>query len=75
MSKPAVERRVLRIFGRVIRPANWIIFSAGIVLMVVAPVVFWLSDEGLLTCAILWVQGIQLSVEGYGQIKDDEDLP
>lgn len=73
-TKPKLERKVLLIFGRVIRPANWFIFLAGFALMAIAPVVFWLANLDPLGSAILFIQGVQLAVEGYGEIKDDEDI-
>lgn len=68
------RRRVLNIFGRVIRPANWFIFTSGIVLMIIAPIVFAVANLDPLGSAILFIQGVQLAVEGYGEIKEDEDV-
>lgn len=65
---------MLRIFGKVIRPANWIIFGAGVLLLLTAPFIYVLLDQEALTSLILWVQGVQLMVEGYGEVKDDEDI-
>jgi hypothetical protein len=68
-----LKGRVLRIFGLVIRPANWFIFVAGLVLMIGAPFLLALNQEWL-TVLILFIQGVQLLVEGYGNVKDDEDV-
>lgn len=69
-----LEDKVLFVFGRVIRPANWLIFGAGVVLMFVAPLVFFLLDLDALGSSILFIQGVQLMVEGYGNVKQDEDV-
>ena len=69
-----LKGKVLRIFGLVIRPANWFIFIAGVGLIIFAPFVWWLMDESWLATLILFIQGVQLLVEGYGEVKDDEDI-
>lgn len=69
-----LKGKVLRIFGMVIRPANWFIFLAGIALMIFAPVLWFTTDQDRLTLGILFVQGVQLLVEGYGEVKDDEPV-
>lgn len=74
MTKPKIERKVLRIFGKVIRPANWFIFIAGFLLLILAPSAFWLFNLDGLGVVILAIQGVQLMVEGYGEIKDDEGI-
>ena len=67
------EKRVLTIFGRVIKPANWFIFLSGIALMVAAPILYIVLDLGF-EVVLFFIQGVQLVVEGYGEIKGDEDL-
>lgn len=74
MSKPKIERKVLKIFGKVIKPANWIIFSSGIILIFVGLGLLLFSAQDKLTSVILTIQGVQLMVEGYGEVKDDESL-
>jgi lysylphosphatidylglycerol synthetase-like protein (DUF2156 family) len=69
-----MKGKVLRIFGLVIRPANWFIFLAGLALIVLAPVLWLRTDQDWLTVLILFIQGVQLLVEGYGEVKDDEDI-
>jgi hypothetical protein len=69
-----IEHKVLNVFGRVIRPANWIIFGSGVLLAIAAPFIYALLDQDALTSLILWVQGVQLMVEGYGEVKGDEDV-
>ena len=69
-----LKGKVLRLFGMVIRPANWFIFLAGIGLMMFAPALLIWTDQDWLTVMILFIQGVQLLVEGYGEVKDDEDL-
>lgn len=69
-----LENKVLKIFGKVIRPANWFIFLSGILLMVVAPAVWFFLKQDTLTSGVLFIQGVQLVVEGYGEIKADEDV-
>ena len=69
-----LKGKVLRIFGLVIRPANWFIFLAGLALIVGAPALWLWTDQDWLTVLILFIQGVQLLVEGYGEVKDDEDL-
>lgn len=69
-----MKGRVLRIFGLVIRPANWFIFLAGIALMVLSPILWWATDQDWLTILILFIQGVQLLVQGYGEVKDDENI-
>jgi hypothetical protein len=66
--------KVLRVFGLVIRPANWFIFLAGVALMVATPVIGALTRPDFLTLCILFIQGVQLLVEGYGNVKEDEDV-
>ena len=75
MSTPAVERKVLRIFGRVIRPANWIIFISGIVLIPlgIATVWFNLSLEAI-GAILISLQGFDFLISGYGEVKASEDL-
>jgi len=72
--KNPLKGKVLRVFGLIIRPANWFIFIAGLVLMVVAPCLLIWTDQDWLTVTILFIQGVQLLVEGYGEVKDDEDV-
>jgi lysylphosphatidylglycerol synthetase-like protein (DUF2156 family) len=69
-----LKGKVLRIFGLVIRPANWFIFIAGLALMVLAPYLWLRTEQDWLTVLILFIQGVQLLVEGYGEVKDDEDI-
>ena len=69
-----LKGKVLRLFGLVIRPANWFIFLAGIALMIGAPILWWTTDQDWLTILILFIQGVQLLVQGYGEVKDDEDI-
>lgn len=69
-----LKGKVLRLFGLVIRPANWFIFLAGVALMIFAPVLWFTSDQDPLTIGILFIQGVQLLVEGYGEVKDDEPI-
>ena len=69
-----LKGKVLRIFGMVIRPANWFIFVAGLALLVLTPILAFTTDQDWLTLGILFVQGVQLLVEGYGEVKDDEDI-
>lgn len=73
MNNP-LKGKVLRVFGLIIRPANWFIFGAGVVLMIVAPSLLIWTDQDWLTVCILFIQGVQLLVEGYGEVKDDEDV-
>lgn len=70
----ALKGKVLRVFGVIIRPANWFIFLAGIILMILAPVIMWTTGQDWLTVLILFIQGVQLLVQGYGEVKDDEDI-
>lgn len=72
--KNPLKGKVLRVFGLIIRPANWFIFVAGIVLMIGAPLLWRFTDQDWLTVLILFIQGVQLLVEGYGEVKDDEDV-
>jgi hypothetical protein len=72
--KNPLKGKVLRVFGLIIRPANWFIFLAGIALMLFAPYLWFFSDQDRLTIGILFIQGVQLLVEGYGEVKDDEDV-
>lgn len=67
------SKRVLRIFGRIIRPANWTIFISGIVLVPLGVLTIWfkLSLE-VIGAVLISLQGVQLLVEGYGNVKDDE---
>ena len=69
-----LKGKVLRIFGWVIRPANWFIFGAGFLLALGAPVLLFWHGQDPLAVFILFIQGVQLLVEGYGEVKDDEDL-
>lgn len=69
-----LKGKVLRVFGLIIRPANWFIFLAGIILMILAPVLYWTTGQDWLTILILFIQGVQLLVQGYGEVKDDEDV-
>lgn len=69
----ALKGKVLRVFGVVIRPANWLIFIAGIVIMILAPYLWWRGD-GFIESLILFVTGLTLLVQGYGEVKDDEDI-
>jgi hypothetical protein len=69
-----LKGKVLRVFGLVIKPANWFIFLAGVGLMAGAPILWWTTDQDWLTILILFIQGVQLLVQGYGEVKDDEDL-
>lgn len=73
MANP-LKGKVLHVFGMVIRPANWFIFVAGLALMIGAPILWWAADQEWLTVLILFIQGVQLLVEGYGEVKDDEDV-
>lgn len=68
-----LKGKVLRVFGLIIRPANWFIFLAGLALMLTAP---FLSNlpTAVVAVAILFIQGVQLLVEGYGNVKEDEDV-
>ena len=68
-----LKGKVLRIFGVVIRPANWLIFIAGIIIVCLAPWL-WSQGEGLIESLILFVTGLTLLVQGYGEVKDDEDV-
>lgn len=68
-----LEKKVLTVFGLIIKPANWAIFISGIVLLLAAPVVGWAYRLGFGATAILTIQGLQLMVEGYGNVKQDED--
>ena len=72
--KNPLKGKVLRVFGLIIRPANWFIFLAGIALMLFAPYLRFFSYQDRLTIGILFIQGVQLLVEGYGEVKDDEDV-
>lgn len=60
-------------FGKIVRPANWIIFLSGIILFFVATYLWFFTTQDRLTVAILGIQGIQLTVEGYGEVKEDEE--
>lgn len=42
--------------------------------MILAPIVWRLFDQDALTSGVLFIQGVQLVVEGYGEIKEDEDV-
>jgi uncharacterized protein involved in response to NO len=70
---PPLKRKVLRVFGLIIRPANWFIFIAGIALMLTAPFLSHLPTA-VVGVVILFIQGVQLLVEGYGEVKDDENI-
>lgn len=72
-TKTKVERKIIRAFGIVIRPANWTMFISGVAIMVSAPVLGAILDWEFVEGFIVWIGGINLAVEGYGNIKDDED--
>lgn len=72
MSNP-LKGKVLRVFGLVIRPANWLIFIAGFLIMGLAPYL-WARGDGFIESLILFVTGLTLVVQGYGEVKDDEDV-
>lgn len=72
MSNP-LKGKVLRVFGLVIRPANWLIFIAGFLIMGLAPYL-WVRGDGFIESLILFVTGLTLVVQGYGEVKDDEDV-
>jgi len=75
MSKPKIERKVLRVFGRVIKPANWTIFISGVVLIPLGVATIWfkLSLE-VLGAILISLQGLDFLISGYGNVKEDEDL-
>lgn len=66
-------QKLLQGFSKVVRPANWIIFLSGIVLIFVGLYLAFFSNQDLLTTIILTIQGVQLAVEGYGEVKEDEE--
>jgi hypothetical protein len=70
------ERKVLRIFGRVIRPANWTIFISGAVLIPVGLATLWLDlSLKILGAILISLQGVDFLISGYGNVKaDEEDL-
>lgn len=73
MTKPKIERKVLRIFGRVIRPANWTIFISGIVLIPVGIATLWFDlSLKVLGAVLISLQGVDFLISGYGEVKDDE---
>lgn len=75
MSKPRIERRVLRVFGRMIRPANWTIFIAGILLIPLGISTLWFDlDVKIIGAILISLQGFDFLISGYGEVKDDEDL-
>ena len=75
MSKVAkrAERKVLTIFGRVIRPANWAIFISGVVLIPLGVLTIWfkLSLE-VIGAVLISLQGLDFLISGYGEVKEDE---
>lgn len=75
MTKPKLERKVLRIFGRAIRPANWTIFISGVLLIPIGIATLWfnLSLE-VIGAILISLQGIDFMVSGYGEVKEDEEL-
>jgi ABC-type transport system involved in cytochrome bd biosynthesis fused ATPase/permease subunit len=73
MTKPKIERKVLRIFGRVYSPANWAIFLSGFVVLLLAFAMIWVDISAkLLAILTLMILGLQLAVDGYSEVKDDE---
>lgn len=74
MGKPKIERRVLRIFGKVIRPANWIMFLLGVVFVVIAVYQLAWGGASLMDFLILLSTGLTLAGQGYGEVKEDEDV-
>lgn len=74
MKRP-VERKVLRVFGKVIRPANWIIFISGFLLVFYgASTLWWEISPKTVGAILIALQGIDFAISGYGEIKDDEDI-
>jgi hypothetical protein len=72
---PKLEKRVLKVFGRVIRPANWTIFISGLVLIPIGVASLW-WELGLevLGAILISLQGVDFLISGYGEVKDDEDV-
>lgn len=75
MKAKKVERRVLNVFGMVIKPANWTIFISGIVLIPLGISTIWMELDVVVIGAILIsLQGVDFLISGYGNVKEDEDL-
>lgn len=75
MSRPKVERKVLKVFGKVIRPANWTIFISGVLLIPLGVATLWfeLSLEAL-GAILITLQGVDFLISGYGNVVDEEDV-
>lgn len=73
-TKPKIERKVLKVFGRVIRPANWLMFLLGVFFVLMAFFQFIFRQIAFIDFLILLATGLALAGQGYGEIKDDEDL-
>ena len=68
-----VEQKVIRVFGKVIKPANWTIFISGLVLIPLGVATIWfnLSLE-LIVAVLISLQGFDFLISGYGNVKEDE---
>jgi len=68
-----VEQKVIRVFGKVIKPANWTIFISGLVLIPLGVATIWfnLSLE-LIGAVLISLQGFDFLISGYGNVKEDE---
>jgi len=76
MSKAAkkAERKVLRVFGRVIRPANWTIFVSGVLLIPLGmATIWWTLSLEVIGAILISLQGLDFLISGYGEVKDDEE--
>lgn len=70
-----LERKVLTIFGKAIRPANWTIFISGILLIPIGIATLWWDLPTTVIGAILIsLQGVDFLISGYGEVKEDEDV-
>lgn len=68
-----LEKKVLRVFGKVIRPANWIIFISGFVLVIYGISTLWLDlSVEAIGAILIALQGIDFAISGYGEVKEDE---
>jgi hypothetical protein len=71
-----IERKVLKLFGLIIKPANWTIFLSGLFLIPVGVAsIWWELSTPVIGGVLIALQGVDFLVSGYGEVKDDEDLP
>jgi hypothetical protein len=70
-----LEKKVLTVFGRAIRPANWTIFISGIVLIPLGIGTIWIKlPLEIIGAVLISLQGVDFLVSGYGEVKADEDV-